>query len=123
MNIEQINNGIDLLKELKKDKIAEAKTLYPDMPKAQDVYVKLHSHSGGIEPVVETLRLRDEFEAYRAEIQSDFDRRASAEIINMKIEGFLDYCKDQFRENFCIFVTRSKECSRGGARLIVPPGK
>lgn len=103
MSLEQIEKYAAHLKELKESKLIEAKELYPNMPKAQEVYTKLYSHSGGIEPVVETLGLEDEFESYLAEILSDFDRRASAEIINMKIEGFLDYCKDQFRENFYMF--------------------
>lgn len=80
----------------------EAKYLFQDHPKAQDVWVKLNCHDGGIEPVVEQLGLQRDYKEYLKTVNESIEK-GMYDIAEMQIEGFVHFCKQQVIENFYMF--------------------
>lgn len=80
----------------------EAKELFPQHPKAQQVWVKLCSGGGGIEPVVKTLGLQREYKEYLKDFDCSFDK-GMIETAASQIDGFVAFCKEQVLENFYMF--------------------
>lgn len=84
------------------DAAKEAKELFPQHPKAQQVWVKLCSVDGGIEPVVKTLGLQMEYKEYLKDFNCSYDK-GMIETAASQVDGFVAFCKEQVLENFYMF--------------------
>lgn len=102
MTKEEIKVTLNVIDALYHIGLNEGRELFPHHPKAQEVWAKLYSGRGGIEPTVEILGLQKEYSEYRAEINRSWDN-ISNDIIALKIDGFVQFCKDHVKENFFMF--------------------
>lgn len=93
---------LDWIESLKGPAIEEAKRLFPHHPKAQEVWVKLKSHSGGIDPVVQTLGLHHDFELYQKEFKQSVEK-GLLETASMQVNDFIEFCKQKLLEEFYMF--------------------
>lgn len=102
MSLLEIKDAIKFLDSLRAPALCEAKALFPNHPKAQDVWVKLCSRSGGIEPTVDTLGLTREYRQYQHDFRESIEKGCN-EVATMLLNDFVEFYKDQVRENFYLF--------------------
>lgn len=92
----------DHLQSLKAPAEKEAQKLFPNHPKAREVYVQLKSGDGGIEPVVKTLGLQQEYKEYTKDFNSYCDKGLHESAATC-VGGFVEFCIAELKENFYLF--------------------
>lgn len=102
MNKNFLKEALNFLESLKAPASEEAKRLFPAHPKAQEVWIKLCSSSGGIEEVVQTLGLHTEYDEHYKEFDKNVNNGLT-ETASLQVAGFVDFCKQQLLENFYMF--------------------
>lgn len=97
-----LKESLNFLESLKYPAAEEAKRLFPMHHKAQEVWIKLCSSSGGVEEVVQTLGLHTEYDEYCKAFDKNVNNRLT-ETASLQVAGFVDFCKQQLLENFYMF--------------------
>lgn len=93
---------IGFLNAIKPHAKAEAERLFPDHPKAREIWIKLCSGNGGIDQVVEVLGLHRKYDAYSMYFNENVNK-GRYELAGLAVEDFCSFCKEQLRENFYLF--------------------
>jgi hypothetical protein len=97
-----LTDGLSAIERLKVIAEIEAKSLFPDHPKAQDVWVRLCSGEGAIKEVAQVLDLQVDHDQYYKTFMSYLDS-GNIEAAVITQESFIQFCKDQVKENFFMF--------------------
>lgn len=99
-----IKETLDELLYKKEPLSDQAKRLFPDHPKAQDVWVILcTTGSGGVMEVVKAIGLKNEYESYSNKFDACVDRGLNREAAD-HLTQFRKFCQQQVLDNYHKFV-------------------
>lgn len=102
MSLERIEDALRFIDSVRVQALSEAQALFPDHPKAWEVWAKLCALSGGIEEVVQTLGLEREYSQYQHEFTESV-KMGCKEAASIQLLDFTEFCKEQVMENFYLF--------------------
>ena len=81
----------------------QAKRLFPNHPKAQDVWIKLGTGDGGIIPVVDTLGLQMDYDDYSNQFNACAENGLNQQAAE-HLTQFVKFCQQQVLDNYHKFV-------------------
>ena len=99
---EFLDNSLKAIKIMSEEATKKAIVKFPDHPKAQDVWVRLHSMNGGFEEAVKVLGLHREQKQYENQFNEYWDKKMH-ESIAILMNDFRDFLIKEVEENFFMF--------------------
>ena len=100
---DQLKRMLNHLEHEERVHTIKAKKLFPDHPKAQKLWVQLHSGAGAFEEIVAVLKLDSEYLEYGNSFDGYMDKGMTDSAV-AELEGFKEYMDKQLKENFYLFT-------------------